>query len=103
MTQLDLAGSLYDALTLAERTALLHASSQNEDPLGAERVFDAGLAERRLKRWRSQAPFGSDIYFAQRLAVDHLSPEDFEWLLGESSEQLSKRLTEMPEWLKEIQ
>ncbi|MCU0516394.1 MAG: right-handed parallel beta-helix repeat-containing protein [Oscillatoria sp. Prado101] len=56
----------YQALALGERIELGAAGQSNKE-------FDANLAERRLKKWRSQAPFDSQDWWQARLAVDNLT------------------------------
>jgi type 2 lantibiotic biosynthesis protein LanM len=92
------ASSWYHALTLTERLASLR-SAQNLPLPGA---VNAGLAERRLQRWGSQAPFATDSYFARRLALDGLSEDDLFALLGESIEAVQDRCPSTPDWLVEL-
>jgi type 2 lantibiotic biosynthesis protein LanM len=65
--------------------------------------FDRKSAARRLERWRSQAPFSSDGFFARRLALDGLSPDDLAVLLGEEAGSLRERQGAPPGWLLEIE
>jgi type 2 lantibiotic biosynthesis protein LanM len=85
----------YDALTLTERVAAMHETRGNV-PANLE------LSERRMKRWRSQAPFASDSYFAQRLASHGLSEEEFLYCLGEPSDAIQKRVNSSPRWLADL-
>jgi hypothetical protein len=68
----------YGATTLTERLALRHSALQQ--PVASE--VHAELSRHRLQRWRSQSPFTSDVYFAQRLTMDGLTEKDFFSLLG---------------------
>ena len=88
----------YHAVTLEERVASLRADLDVEH-LG---VADAELAEQRLQRWRSQAPFDSVSYFTQRLATEGLSEDDLLYCLGEPVEVLSRRLARSQVWCKQI-
>jgi type 2 lantibiotic biosynthesis protein LanM len=75
------------AATLRERVTTVSA-----DPGAASATsFDADLAERRLRRWRSQFPFGDEAIFRRRLAVDGLDEATFRRLLGESVDTLRDR------------
>lgn len=74
----------YQAIALTERIASLKiARSQSE--------INAELARRRIERWKSQAPFDKDNYFAQRLATDGISEEEFFRILGEPIEAVRDR------------
>jgi type 2 lantibiotic biosynthesis protein LanM len=92
------ASTWYHALTLTDRLASLR-SHQDLLPHGA---VDADLAERRLQRWRSQAPFTTGSYFAQRLSLDGLSEDDLFALLGEPIEAVEDRCPSTPDWLVEL-
>src|SRR5262249_61679204 len=63
---------------------------------------NAHLAQRRLQRWRSQAPFATDSAFAERLALDGLSEEDLFRLLGEPIEAVHSRCPLPLAWLTEL-
>jgi type 2 lantibiotic biosynthesis protein LanM len=86
------------ALTLAERTATL-SGDPSSYLLGD---WDAESGRRRLQRWRSQPPFATDSYFAQRLALDAIDEEQLLYLLGEPVESLHGRLSQVPDWLLEL-
>src|SRR5262245_48910445 len=88
----------YHAITLTERIASLH-TFQRTTPNGA---VDAERAERRLQRWRSQAPFITDSYFAQLLAIDGISEDEFHYLLAEPIEAIRDRFPAPPTWLVEL-
>ncbi|HEX3560522.1 MAG TPA: type 2 lanthipeptide synthetase LanM family protein [Pyrinomonadaceae bacterium] len=90
--------SWYAALTLSERVALLR--SDRGGPPSFE--GDDALAERRLRGWRSQAPFDQASYFGQRLAADGISEEEFRQVLGESLEAVRARHSAIPRWLSVI-
>jgi hypothetical protein len=40
-------------------------------------------AERRIQHWRSQPPFETGSYFAQRLTTDGMIEDDLRYFLGE--------------------
>jgi type 2 lantibiotic biosynthesis protein LanM len=86
------------ALTLAERGATL-TSNHGAGPRQADN-FELG--RRRLERWRSQPPFTTDPYLAQRLTLDGLDEERLQHLLGEPVEDLYQRLVDMPDWLAQL-
>lgn len=88
----------YHALTLMERIASLHAVPHHT----LNNTVNADLARRRLQRWRSQLPFTTDSYFAQRLAMDGITEDKFVYLLGESVEAIHHRLSEPPVWLAKL-
>lgn len=91
----------YRALTLSERLPLrqrtMHA--QASDPVSE-------IAWQRLQRWKEQAPFDRDSYFAQRLTLDGLTEEDLLALLDETPEGLQERIQQRdsapPAWLQEL-
>ena len=82
------------ATTLEERLEV--ASSGSLPPL-----TDKGweLAERRLARWRSQAPFDEGSHFERRLELDGLSPERFLGLLGCGPEEWAVIFSAPPAWV----
>ncbi len=91
--------SWYRAMTLTERAALLgeHSSAQS-----AVSPADSGRVQQRLQRWKEQAPFNKDDYFAQRLALDDLTEDDLLVLLAESPEVLRTRVSSTPSWLQAL-
>ncbi len=84
----------YDALTLTERVRSFATASP--------RPMDAGLAARRLERWRAQTPFDDDALLAERLWSDGLSREDFLRVLGEPPGGPSATAQALP-WLGAIE
>src|SRR5256885_1189934 len=86
------------AVTLTERLESLRAIQSLSDGVHV----NTELAHRRLQRWRSQNPFTTDDPFAQRLAVDGLTEEEFLRLLGEPIEALHGRSPDLPSWLNEL-
>lgn len=99
MSQPDVAAvDWYQALTLTERMAsfkAVHTPLRHID-LHPER------AQRRLARWKSQAPFDQGTYFAQRLATDGINEGQLLRLLGEPPEALRARCSEPPVWLMDL-
>ena len=85
----------YQALRMGERVA---AAGKIQT-----RLFDRERAARRLERWRAQAPFADDGYFARRLALEGLGIEELTVLLGEDPGQLRERHAATPGWLSEIE
>jgi type 2 lantibiotic biosynthesis protein LanM len=84
----------YHATTLAERLELLHTEQEIES--------ESKLATRRMRRWRSQSPFNVDSYFAQRLAIDGITEDEFRRLLGIPVQALHRRHPIEPTWLAEL-
>jgi hypothetical protein len=99
MSQLPLqTAAWYQALTLAERAALLRAAA----PQAPARAVDTKQAERRMLRWRGQSPLPTAPYFAQRLAADGISEDELRLLLGQPIEALHDRCTSLPAWLADL-
>jgi type 2 lantibiotic biosynthesis protein LanM len=88
----------YRASTLAERIAALRGAPRTR----ANGEVDAGRAQRRLRRWRSQAPFTTGSYFAQRLALEGVSEDDLFYLLGEPIDAVQERSPTSPGWLVKL-
>jgi type 2 lantibiotic biosynthesis protein LanM len=87
-----------NALTLAERFAALHNYKGRH---GDVRV-DRELAGRRLHRWRSQAPFTNDSYFAKLLASRGLSEEEFLHLVGDPGETIERGAGGPMRWTEDL-
>jgi len=87
-----------NAATLLERVG----SFTDTDSTSRNTVVDWDLAERLMKRWRSQTPFATDSHFAQRLAADGVTENDLSVCLGESVEALHARLGETQPWLEKL-
>lgn len=92
------AADWYHGITLKERIASL--PSVRTQVLNVE--VNAELAQRRMQRWKSQPPFSTDSNFAQRLAIDGITEEEFLCLLGEPIEAVKNRFPNSPNWLTEI-
>jgi hypothetical protein len=86
------------ALTLGERIAAL-SGERGSHSLSDE---DVELGRQRTQRWRSQPPFDTDSYFAQRLTQDGIDEERLVHILGEPVESLHARLSGSPAWLLEL-
>ncbi|WP_414544126.1 type 2 lanthipeptide synthetase LanM family protein [Nostoc sp. CCY0012] len=89
----------YQATTLTERLTSLHTAKSK--PLNKD--INTNLAEKRVQVWKSQSPFTNDIYFAQRLAIDGMTEEEFKYLLGEPVENVQNRFSNPPTWLTELE
>ena len=61
------------SFTLTERIALPRLIQHSENNVEATAEF----AKRRMQRWQVQDPFTTGSYFAQRLAMDGISEEEF--------------------------
>ncbi len=85
----------YKALTLTERVESLDKCQFQS--------FNVELADKRLQRWQSQAPFTSDTDFRMRLATDGLDISKFRYILGEAPLILQQRIKFPPAWLKEVE
>jgi type 2 lantibiotic biosynthesis protein LanM len=86
----------WEALTLAERVALLSAEDFAE-PLCPERME---RAQRRADRWRREADLTDDAIFAERLALDGLTPDRFLRALAEPPASLRGKTDGRPPWLQ---
>lgn len=82
----------YRAYTLRERISGKNTVSH----LGGE---TSQVAEQHLSTWKEQAPFDTDSWFAERLAMDAITEDEFIHLLAESDEELQARLSNPPDWL----
>jgi type 2 lantibiotic biosynthesis protein LanM len=88
----------YQAITLTERIASLSAV-RNQIP---NVEVNADFAQRRMQRWRSQPPFTIDSYFAQRLAMDGITEDEFLSLVSEPIESVKQRFPDTPTWLVQL-
>lgn len=89
----------YNALNLNERMASIRAVQEN---ILNNVEINAGLAQRRMQKWKSQAPFATNSYFAQRLAMNGVTEEEFVYLLGEPIDILKNRFPNEPTWLVKL-
>lgn len=85
-------------MTLAERGAAWSGSQAT----GASPAESDARGRRRLERWRAQAPFATEAFFAQRLALDGIREEDLLPILSEPVENLQQRLPQTPAWLAQL-
>ena len=83
-------------------TVLERIASLDNDRASRNAAVNVDLAERLMKRWRSQAPFATESYFAQRLATDGISESDLFVCLGERIEALYARLAGDQPWLERL-
>lgn len=85
----------YQSITLIERIASLKNTQSISE-------INSDIAQRRIERWKLQAPFDKDDYFAQRLATESISEEEFFHVLGEPIEAVRDRLPNPPAWLTDL-
>ncbi|HEX4499150.1 MAG TPA: type 2 lanthipeptide synthetase LanM family protein [Thermoanaerobaculia bacterium] len=85
----------FEALTLAERAALLGPAL---DPAPPPERLD--LARRKAARWRQESNLLDDDLLAERLALDGLTPDRFLRLLAEPAAGLRRRSDGPPPWLR---
>src|SRR6516162_10665102 len=88
----------YNSLTLTERVAALRARPRTNCSV----EVNADRAAQRLLRWRSQTPFTSGLYFAQRLALDGISEDELLCLLGEPLAVNEGSFAPAPRWWVDI-
>ena len=89
--------SWYQALNLIERADSIKTENSNS------KKFDINLAKQRKQKWRSQASFATDSDFAERLAADNITEEEFLCLLSQSDRSTQKRYSICPDWLKALE
>src|SRR5437763_8288199 len=88
----------FEALTLAERAALGDPTLEAAPcPEALER------ATRKASRWRRETELLDDGLFAERLALDGLTPERFLRLLAERATGLQQRAGGRPAWLHTLE
>lgn len=87
----------YKATTLTERIESLRAIQSTCPNIEINTEF----SQRQMQRWKSQSPFTNDSYFAQRLAIDGITEDEFLYILGEPTSAVQDRFP-TPEWLTEI-
>jgi type 2 lantibiotic biosynthesis protein LanM len=85
----------HQADTLDERLPLAAADDH-------EARFDSTLAEERLQRWCSQAPFHDPEMLARRFTEAGVEPETLRHLLGEPACALQDRQSGQPPWLQSM-
>jgi type 2 lantibiotic biosynthesis protein LanM len=87
----------FEALTLAERAALLGPGEDSPSPEQAER------AARKLRRWREESEMLDDALFAERLALEGLTPDRVLRILAEPAEGLRRRAGGPPDWRRTLE
>ncbi|HSS50586.1 MAG TPA: type 2 lanthipeptide synthetase LanM, partial [Thermoanaerobaculia bacterium] len=87
----------FEALTLAERAALLDAEL---DVAPAPEALER--AARKASRWRRETELLDDGLFAERLALDGLTPDRFLRLLAEPATGWQQRAGGRPPWLQSL-
>jgi type 2 lantibiotic biosynthesis protein LanM len=85
----------YQALTLAERIALL-------TPKTSKKAINTKRAQQRMECWREQNSFMSDADWAQRLALDGITESEFLNILGTPMAAIGDHLSP-PAWVSEIE
>src|SRR3954471_8079372 len=86
-------------LTLTERVAVLRTVR----PLMLPGEIDRDRAAQRLHDWRSQPPFTSGTYLAQRLATDGITEDELLAILGEPDEAVDGPPVPPPPWMDELE
>ena len=89
----------YQAVTLAERAAL---SQNTAYQCSSDQVPNSEIAAQKLRRWKDQAPFHKNTYFAQRLATDALSENDLLALLAQPIDLIQACFATPPGWLQAL-
>ncbi|HWN41087.1 MAG TPA: type 2 lanthipeptide synthetase LanM family protein [Thermoanaerobaculia bacterium] len=84
----------FEALTLAERAALLTSGEKDDPP--PERME---RASKRVQRWRNESDLLDDALFAERLALEGLPQERLLAILAEPASGLHRRADGPPDWL----
>jgi type 2 lantibiotic biosynthesis protein LanM len=90
------ASTWYNALSLTERVARGRACPQDILTKDQEHV---GRATQLLNTWKAQPPFDHGAFFAERLASDSLTEEDFLAFLAESVAEVKVHTPSTPDWL----
>ena len=88
----------YKAVPLSERITSLNTAQEET----AKIEINTDLAQQWLKKWKSQSPFTNNSCFAQRLAMDGITENEFLDLLGEPIEEVKNRLPDLPDWLEQL-
>lgn len=91
--------SWYRASTLVERADLLR-SAAGASPASS---VDTAAAQRRLERWRAQAPFGDETLFQRRLTMDGLTESLFQRILSEPIENVVSESPGRVRWLDTLE
>src|SRR5205814_10123820 len=88
--------SWYQALTLAERLAVLRTDTTG---ISGDAHGNLDVAKRRLRKWKAQSPFERVPFFADRLALEGTTEDELSRLLGMPLETLQSSVTQPPAWL----
>lgn len=88
----------YHAATLTERAATLPPGQTMPDSADREQ------AEKKLRQWQEQPPFNKASRFADRLAMDSITEQEFLTLLAEPIEAVQARLAlpAPPAWVADL-
>src|SRR5215210_7344955 len=97
--QCVLAPARSPGLTLTERVAALR-QVPSPPPLGET---NRDRAARRLHDWRSQPPFATGSYFAQRLATEGITEDELLSILGEPDEAVDGPPFPPSPWMEELE
>jgi len=91
------------AATLTERAAALFENARAVTKLGTPPtpIVDSQQAQQRDAQWRGQEPFAGTNLFAQRLASDGLTANQFQTLLGFDPESLRESLSQT-DWFQQL-
>src|SRR3954463_13872996 len=87
------------SLTLTERVAVLRTFR----PLMPPGEIERDRAAQRLHDWRSQPPFTTGTYFAQRLATESITEDELLAILGEPDEAVDGLPSPPPPWMEELE
>lgn len=88
----------YNATTLTERIESLRTIQSNHPNI----EINTEVSQRQMQRWKSQFPLTINSYFAQRLAIDCITENEFLYILGEPISVFQDRFPKPPDWLTEI-
>lgn len=83
----------YRGLTLSERqNSLPHSFTEGHSE----------AAQLRMNRWRTQKTFAGQKLFSEMLATQDITEQELFFLLGESVEDLQRRVARVPCWLEKL-
>jgi len=88
-----------NAITLRERGYNLDQSQDESIPIAENSIKTSP----HVTQWQEQYPFKNGDYFEERLAVDNLLTDDFQFLITETKESLRNRFSIKPEWVRTIE
>ncbi|HSM86163.1 MAG TPA: DUF4135 domain-containing protein, partial [Candidatus Limnocylindrales bacterium] len=87
-TDTNIAASILEDPSWRRAWSLAERLSPFRETANSAQTFDAELAAEILALWRASSPFDKGSYFADRLAMDGLTEEEFRRLLGTPAEIL---------------